>query len=60
MSVLDTFLGVFTGVLAYHLYETHPRNMGKFVQGETLSELLRWKWARSDWSKRVKTSEEGK
>ncbi|KAJ7589017.1 hypothetical protein C8J56DRAFT_29449 [Mycena floridula] len=52
--VLDTFLGVFTGVLAYYLYENHPRNMGKIAEGEKLPELLRWKWERSEWSERVK------
>ncbi|THU87267.1 hypothetical protein K435DRAFT_866319 [Dendrothele bispora CBS 962.96] len=38
---LDTFLGVFTGVLAYYLYETHPRTA--LPREETLLELIRWK-----------------
>ncbi|KAJ7597561.1 hypothetical protein C8J56DRAFT_851841 [Mycena floridula] len=57
--VLDTFLGVFTGVLAYYLYETHPRNIGKISQGERISELLRWKWE-SEWSKKLQRSEHNK
>ncbi|KAG6874209.1 hypothetical protein C0995_003755 [Termitomyces sp. Mi166 len=40
---LDPFLGIFTGFLAYYLYETHPRTA--LLQGERLSALLQWKWA---------------
>ncbi|KAF5373875.1 hypothetical protein D9758_000630 [Tetrapyrgos nigripes] len=38
---LDPILGVFTGFLAYYMYETHPRNA--IPPGETLLELTRWK-----------------
>ena len=39
---LDPLLGVFTGLLAYHLHETNPRSAPP--PGHTLSELVRWKW----------------
>ncbi|KAJ4487874.1 hypothetical protein J3R30DRAFT_3281256, partial [Lentinula aciculospora] len=41
---LDPVLGVFTGVLAYYLYETHPRTA--LPQKQRLLELVRWKWSR--------------
>lgn len=41
-STLDPLLGVFTGVLAYRLYEGHPRTAPP--PGQTLSELVQWKW----------------
>lgn len=42
---LDPFLGVFTGVLAFTLHERNPRTAPP--PGETLAELLRWKWTSS-------------
>jgi len=41
---LDPVLGIFTGVLAYYLYETNPRTA--MPQDERLSELLKWKRAK--------------
>ncbi|KAH9951452.1 hypothetical protein B0H21DRAFT_719076 [Amylocystis lapponica] len=38
---LDPLLGIFTGTLAYYLYETNPRSV--IPQEERLTELLRWK-----------------
>ncbi|KAK0239949.1 hypothetical protein EDD85DRAFT_949803 [Armillaria nabsnona] len=38
---LDPLLGVFTGVLAYYLYETHPRT--GLPEEQRLMELARWK-----------------
>lgn len=39
---LDPLLGLFTGLLAYHLHETNPRSSPPV--GHTLRELLAWKW----------------
>ncbi|KAF9519921.1 hypothetical protein BS47DRAFT_1336646 [Hydnum rufescens UP504] len=39
---LDPVLGVFTGVLAYYLYERNPRTAPP--PGEKLHELARWKF----------------
>ncbi|KAI0345162.1 hypothetical protein BDW22DRAFT_1354054 [Trametopsis cervina] len=39
--VADPLLGVFTGVLAYYLYEINPRN-GIFER-DRLVELVKWK-----------------
>lgn len=41
---LDTLLGVFSGILAYYLNETHPRTARPPEQ--RLLPLLRWKWAK--------------
>lgn len=41
---LDTLLGVFSGILAYYLNETHPRTARPPEQ--KLLPLLRWKWAK--------------
>jgi hypothetical protein len=41
---LDTLLGLFTGVLAYHLWEIHPRTA--MPEDQRLVQLLRWKWAK--------------
>ena len=41
---LDTLLGVFSGILAYYLNETHPRTARPPEQ--QLLPLLRWKWAK--------------
>src|SRR6266550_5601077 len=43
-SSLDTLLGVFSGVLAYYLNETHPRTARPPEQ--RLLPLLHWKWAK--------------
>jgi hypothetical protein len=40
---LDPLLGVFTGLLAFHLHETNPRSAPP--PGHTLSELIQWKWS---------------
>ncbi len=40
-SALDPVLGVFTGVLAYHLYENNPRTAPP--EGNRLFELIKWK-----------------
>lgn len=37
---LDPILGVFTGLLAYHLSETNPRS--NIPPGHTLQELIPW------------------
>ncbi len=39
---LDPLLGIFTGVLAYHLHENNPRSAPP--PGHTLQELVRWQW----------------
>ncbi|KJA27095.1 hypothetical protein HYPSUDRAFT_131863, partial [Hypholoma sublateritium FD-334 SS-4] len=39
---IDPFLGVFTGVLAFYLHETHPRTARP--EEEKLIELVRWKY----------------
>ncbi|KAF9464771.1 hypothetical protein BDZ94DRAFT_1216083 [Collybia nuda] len=40
---LDPALGVFTGVFAFYLYETHPRTA--LPSEERLETLIRWKWS---------------
>ncbi|KAF9075214.1 hypothetical protein BDP27DRAFT_1153416, partial [Rhodocollybia butyracea] len=40
---LDPVLGVFTGFLAYYLYETHPRTA--LPQDQRLLELVQWRWS---------------
>ncbi|WVR08897.1 hypothetical protein IAU60_005956 [Kwoniella sp. DSM 27419] len=42
---LDPILGVFTGILAFHLNETNPRSAPP--EGHTLRELAMWKWGES-------------
>ncbi|WWC63815.1 uncharacterized protein I303_106420 [Kwoniella dejecticola CBS 10117] len=39
---LDPILGIFTGLLAFHLNETNPRSAP--LPGHTLRELIAWKW----------------
>lgn len=39
---MDPLLGVFTGCLAYYLYETHPRTA--LPPSQRLSVLVQWKW----------------
>ncbi|OCH92236.1 hypothetical protein OBBRIDRAFT_791470 [Obba rivulosa] len=41
---LDPLLGVFTGVLAYYLYESHPRN--EVPPDERLTALIKWKYTK--------------
>jgi hypothetical protein len=43
-SVLDPMLGIATGVLAYYLYENHPRT--KLPTEKTLGNLVNWKWSK--------------
>lgn len=42
-STLDFGLGIFTGVLAYYLYEGHPRSA--ISEEDRLMPLVRWKLA---------------
>ncbi|WVF65362.1 hypothetical protein IAT40_000089 [Kwoniella sp. CBS 6097] len=42
---LDPLLGIFTGILAFHLNETNPRSAP--AEGHTLRELVSWKWSES-------------
>ncbi|KAI0362108.1 hypothetical protein OH77DRAFT_1441333 [Trametes cingulata] len=44
---LDPILGVFTGCLAYYLYESHPRTA--MPEELKLKSLLQWKYAK--WQK---------
>ncbi|KAF9052874.1 hypothetical protein BJ165DRAFT_1339324, partial [Panaeolus papilionaceus] len=48
---LDPILGVFTGVFAYYLHETHPRN--DIHKQDRLVNLLRWKYAQYQDRRRV-------
>ncbi|KAF9246324.1 hypothetical protein BU15DRAFT_26676, partial [Melanogaster broomeanus] len=41
---IDPLLGVFTGCLAYYLYERNPRTA--FPPNQQLSSLVQWKWAK--------------
>lgn len=41
---MDPLLGVFTGCLAYYLYETNPRTA--LPPDQRLGALLQWKWAK--------------
>jgi hypothetical protein len=50
---LDPLLGVFTGVLAYYLYETNLRTAP--AHEDTLGELFRWK--RGKWRRAQAESE---
>lgn len=43
-SGLDPVLGIFTGALAYYLYESNPRTAPPLDQ--RLSELAQWKWSK--------------
>ncbi|CCM04606.1 uncharacterized protein FIBRA_06788 [Fibroporia radiculosa] len=54
---LDPILGVFTGVFAYYLYEINPRS--GIAQGDRLSELTAWRWAKWRNERRNKLSEGG-
>ncbi|KAJ3537581.1 hypothetical protein NM688_g6662 [Phlebia brevispora] len=46
---LDPILGVFTGGLAYYLYETNPRTAPP--ERDRLVELIKWKRAKSQQAK---------
>ncbi|KAG6336411.1 hypothetical protein ID866_2684 [Astraeus odoratus] len=41
---IDPLLGVFTGCLAYYLYETNPRTA--LTSDQRLTALVQWKWAK--------------
>ncbi|KAN0077096.1 hypothetical protein V8E55_010951 [Tylopilus felleus] len=41
---IDPLLGVFTGCLAYYLYETNPRTA--LPPDQRLAALLQWKWGK--------------
>ncbi len=43
-STLDPLLGIFTGTLAYYLYETNPRTAPPPEQ--KLDSLVRWKYVK--------------
>ncbi len=44
-KALDPLLGLFTGLLAYHLHENNPRTAPP--PGHTLRELASWQWTLS-------------
>ncbi|KAL7421033.1 hypothetical protein Q5752_003917 [Cryptotrichosporon argae] len=52
---LDPLLGVFTGLLAYHLHETNPRSAP--APGHTLRELAVWHWAVRGDARRVREAD---
>lgn len=41
---IDPLLGIFTGCLAYCLYETNPRT--SLPADQRLAALVQWKWAK--------------
>ncbi|TFK98956.1 hypothetical protein BDV98DRAFT_572016 [Pterulicium gracile] len=41
---IDPVLGVFTGCLAYYLFENNPRTA--LPPGNKLGDLIQWKWTR--------------
>jgi hypothetical protein len=53
--VADPILGVFTGLLAYHLYEINPRN--GFSERDRLLELIKWKQAKMEREQKAKEGE---
>ncbi|WRT69256.1 uncharacterized protein IL334_006240 [Kwoniella shivajii] len=55
---LDPILGVFTGLLAFHLNETNPRSAP--AEGHTLSELISWKWNENSKLRSVRDQDEEK
>ncbi|KIY44172.1 hypothetical protein FISHEDRAFT_52242 [Fistulina hepatica ATCC 64428] len=42
--ILDPCLGVCSGLLAYYLFETHPRTA--LPEERRLLNLLKWKWGK--------------
>lgn len=54
---LDPLLGVFTGLLAFHLHETNPRSAPP--PGHTLSELVQWKWSTAKAQRAMREAGEG-
>jgi hypothetical protein len=54
---LDPLLGVFTGLLAFHLHETNPRSAPP--AGHTLSELIQWKWSDAKARRELREAGEG-
>lgn len=53
---LDPLLGIFTGILAYHLHETNPRSAPP--AGHTLRELASWKWEASKQAREAREAAE--
>lgn len=53
---LDPLLGLFTGLLAFHLHETNPRSAPP--AGHTLRELIEWKWTTSREARAVREAAE--
>ncbi|KAK4056873.1 hypothetical protein OIO90_002123 [Microbotryomycetes sp. JL221] len=51
---VDPFLGIFTGVWAYALYE---HRLGR-PKGHSLLELLQWKWDQRTWLRRKPVQEQ--
>ncbi|GHJ84583.1 hypothetical protein NliqN6_0985 [Naganishia liquefaciens] len=49
---MDPMLGVFTGILAYHLHESNPRSRPE--PGHRLNELVAWQWNQSKEARRAK------
>jgi len=54
-SGLDPILGIFTGVLAFYLHETHPRTARP--ENDRLMHLLRWKYEKYQQRKMGQLSE---
>ncbi|EIN07295.1 hypothetical protein PUNSTDRAFT_135981 [Punctularia strigosozonata HHB-11173 SS5] len=52
---LDPLLGVFTGVLAYYLYETNPRTA--LPEEQRLTSLVRWKYSQWRYMREAKLKE---
>jgi hypothetical protein len=50
---LDPCLGIFTGCLAYYLYETHPRTVR--APGDRLADLVKWKMGQMEERRRVES-----
>ncbi|KAI5448844.1 hypothetical protein NCC49_006078 [Naganishia albida] len=49
---MDPMLGVFTGILAYHLHESNPRSRPE--PGHRLQELVAWQWNQSKEARRLR------
>ncbi|KAJ9093146.1 hypothetical protein QFC20_007194 [Naganishia adeliensis] len=49
---MDPMLGVFTGILAYHLHESNPRSRPE--PGHRLQELVAWQWNQSKEARRMR------
>ncbi|TFY83712.1 hypothetical protein EWM64_g295 [Hericium alpestre] len=55
---LDPILGIFTGIFAYHLYETNPRT--ELPEEQKLVNLVRWKMEKSRNERAHKAEEEAR